>query len=301
MTTGVLAMADGTPRDVDDIERYYTDIRHGRPPSNEQLRELTDRYVAIGGKSPLLEITQRQAAGIAQRVGQPTYVGQKHSAPFIHDAVRQMKDDGVERAVALVLAPHFSTMSVGDYVRRIRAAAEQLGWTGQIETIKQWHLEPGYVQLLARYCKEALGALSSDALENTTLVFTAHSLPAAIVRAGDPYPQQLEETAGAVAETLGYDRWRTAWQSAGRNEAEWLGPDVLEVIEELASNDGRGVIVCPCGFVADHLEVLYDVDIEAADRAKDLGIEFARTRSPNDDPDFLDTLGEIVRRALPPA
>jgi ferrochelatase len=189
-------------------------------------------------------------------------------------------------------------MSVGDYERRVRAAAEEVGWEGEFEMVRQWHLESGYIQLLARYCKDALGHLSPGALDKTTLVFTAHSLPAAIVRAGDPYPDQLTATGKAVAESLGYERWRIGWQSAGRSEAEWLGPDVLDVLDELAAAGERGAVVCPCGFVADHLEVLYDLDIEAAARARELGLEFARTRSPNDDPDFLDTLAGVVARAI---
>ncbi len=300
MTSAVLVMAYGTPKDLDDVETYYTDIRRGRPPEPEQLQELTDRYRAIGGKSPLLEITRRQAEGISERVGIPAYVGQKHAKPFIVDAVARMKSDRIDHAVGLVLAPHYSSMSIGDYSRRAKAAAEATGWDGTIQMIESWHLEPGFIDLLASYCKAALGEIDADP-DRTRVVFTAHSLPAAIVRNGDPYPSQLQETADCVASELGLSQWHIGWQSAGRTEAEWLGPDILTMLDDLANMGEQGVVVCPCGFVADHLEVLYDLDIEAKKRAAELGLAFTRTRSPNDDPGFLDMLAGVVARALRPA
>jgi len=301
VTSAVLVMAYGTPGGLEDLATYYTDIRHGRPPSAEQLHELSERYRAIGGRSPLLDITRRQADGISERVGVPAYVGQKHAAPFIADAIAQMKADGIHDAVGLVLAPHYSAMSIGDYSRRTAAATETVGWEGAIAMIKSWHLEPGLIDLLAGYCKDALGELPAAVHDRTTVVFTAHSLPAAIVRRGDPYPEQLHATASAVAGQLGLARWRVGWQSAARTTDAWLGPDVLEIIESLGTYGEKGVVVCPCGFVADHLEVLYDLDIEARQRAAELGIAFARTRSPNDDPVFLDVLAEVVNRSLDPA
>ena len=300
MTDAVLVMAYGTPKGLADVEAYYTDIRRGRPPSAEQLEELTERYRAIGGRSPLLEITERQAQGVGERLGVPAYVGQKHAAPFIPDAVARMKADGIERAVGLVLAPHYSSMSIGDYSRRATAAAEATGWAGTITMVQSWHVEPAFIDLLADYCKKALASLPETVRDQTTFVFTAHSLPAAIVRNNDPYPEQLRETAEAVAGQLGLERWQVGWQSAGRTSDPWLGPDVLEILDSLAAN-ADGVVVCPCGFVADHLEVLYDLDIEAKQRADELGIPFTRTRSPNDDPAFLDMLAGVAARALQPA
>ena len=300
MTEAVLVMAYGTPTGLDDVEAYYTDIRRGRPPSPEQLEELTERYRAIGGRSPLLEITESQARGIGERAGVPAYVGQKHAAPFIPDAIARMKRDGITRAVGLVLAPHYSTMSIGDYARRVTKASEATSWAGTVEMIDSWHTEPAFIDLLARYCTDAAGTLPVP-VEETTFLFTAHSLPSSIVAQGDPYPDQLRETAEAVASTLGIARWRVGWQSAGRTEQEWLGPDVLDIMQELADDGAPAVVVCACGFVADHLEVLYDLDIEAAQHAAGLGIAFARTRSPNDDPAFLDMLGEVVSRAIRPA
>jgi ferrochelatase len=297
--SGILLMAYGTPRDLDDVEAYYTDIRHGRPPSPEALKELTDRYRAIGGHSPLLEITKAQARGMEQQLnGIRVYIGQKHAAPFIPDAIKQMADDGVERAIGLVLAPHYSSMSIGDYSRRAALAAEEIGWSGKLEMIESWHLALGYINLLVDRVRDAQAKLSPEAREWSTVVFTAHSLPESILQTGDPYPEQLGETASAVASRGQIDRWRIGWQSAGRTPDPWLGPDILEVVEDLASHGERGIVVCPCGFVADHLEVLYDIDIEAKALADKVGVELVRTASPNDDPSFINALVDVVRRNL---
>jgi ferrochelatase len=292
-------MAYGTPRGLDDVERYYTDIRHGRPPTPELLAELTARYEAIGGQSPLYEITEAQRLGLEKRLdGVKTYLGQKHSPPFIPDAVRAMTADGVDRIVGLVLAPHFSKMSVGDYRRRVVLARDEAGLDAAVDVVESWHVEPSFVDFLAGRVRAATARLSPEARDRHVVVFTAHSLPEAILRGGDPYPAQLQETADAVAETAGVASYTVGWQSAGRTSDPWLGPDVLEVIERLAGGGARGVVVCPCGFVSDHLEVLYDVDVECADAARRLGIELVRTESPNDDPEFLDVLATVVRREL---
>jgi ferrochelatase len=295
----LLVMAYGTARDLDDVERYYTDIRRGNPPPRDLLEELAGRYRAIGGRSPLYDITRRQAAGIEKRlVGVKAYIGQKHSPPFIADAVADMATDGLEVAAGLVLAPHYSKMSIGDYEGRAREAAARCGWPGELRMIQSWHLEPGYVRWLAVRVRAAVGQLSEVARPSATVVFTAHSLPERIVAQGDPYADQLAETAAAVAEEASIARYRTGWQSAGRTQEKWLGPDLLEILDQLAAAGVRGVVVCPCGFVSDHLEVLYDVDIEAQERAQKLGLELRRTPSPNDDPEFLDLLATVAERAL---
>ncbi len=295
----VLVMAYGTPLDLDDVERYYTDIRRGQPPPPELLEELTDRYRAIGGRSPLLEITRAQAAGISARLGgTPVYVGQKHSPPFIRDAVAELQRDGVENAIGLVLAPHFSAMSVGDYERRARAAAAAAGWSGRLTMVDSWHLEPGYVKWLAERVTEVMAALPPELQRDALVVFTAHSLPRRILQKNDPYADQLVETAEAVAGTASINRWRIAWQSAGRTIDEWLGPDILDVVAAEAAAGTEAIVVCPCGFVADHLEVLYDIDIEARAAAERTGMVLVRTPSPNDDPAFLDAVAAAVRRCL---
>lgn len=316
-------MAYGTPRSLDEVEPYYTDIRRGRPPPPELLDDLLARYRAIGGHSPLYEITEAQRRGLESRLGGiPTWLGQKHAAPSIPDAVASMAAAGIDKAIGLVLAPHYSSMSIGDYEARARAAAEAAGGRPAVEVIRSWHLEPGYIRWLAGRVRDALASLPEEARVNPLVVFTAHSLPARILASDDPYPEQLGETAAAVAGLTGLEpwsgsdretwsgsdredlgggeggRWTTGWQSAGRTADPWIGPDVLDVMDEAGAGGASGVVICPCGFVADHLEVLYDVDIECGDRAASLGIPFARTRSPNDDPDFLDVLATVVRRAL---
>jgi ferrochelatase len=299
MSAGVIVMAYGTPRGLDDVERYYTDIRRGRPPPPELLQELTARYEAIGGRSPLYEITEAQRIGLEKRLdGVRTYLGQKHSPPFISDAVQSMAADGVDRIVGLVLAPHYSKMSVGDYRKRVSAARDEAGLDAPVDVVESWHLEPGYVAFLAARVRDAQALLSPEAQARHVVVFTAHSLPEAILRGGDPYPRQLQETADAVASAAAIARHTIGWQSAGRTADPWIGPDVLEVIERLAAEGARGIVVCPCGFVSDHLEVLYDVDVECMQAATALGVELVRTESPNDDAEFLDVLAGVVRREL---
>ena len=284
---GVLVMAYGTPASPDDVEAYYTHIRRGRPPTPEQLADLTRRYEAIGGISPLLERTRAQVRALAHALG-PSYVvelGQKHAAPFIEDGMRALIDAGVSEVIGLVLAPHYSALSVGEYETRARAVAP-------LRMINSWHVEDGLVALLAERVQEAVGRFAEGA--DVEVLFTAHSLPARVLEMGDPYPEQLQETASAVASRADVARWRVAWQSAGRTPEPWLGPDILEVIGSL---DGvEGVVVCPVGFVSDHLEVLYDVDVEARRVAEGRGLRLERTASLNDDPRFIEMLASVVRR-----
>jgi len=295
--TGVVLMAYGTPRTAAEIEPYYTDIRRGRPPSAEQLADLTRRYDAIGGLSPLATLTAEQGGALraALDVRRPRrYVvglGMKHAAPRIEEAVAALVAGGAERVVGLVLAPHWSAMSVGEYLARAAAAAESAGVP--FADIESWAVEPAYVDFLAAAVAERLATLPAA----TRVVFTAHSLPRRIVDAGDPYPDQLRATAAAVAGDLGLDddRWSIGWQSAGRTPEPWLGPDVLEIVDAMAAAPAvDGLLVCPCGFVADHLEVLYDLDIEAAARASRAGLAFARTASMNADPLVLGALADRV-------
>ena len=297
-SVGVLVMAYGTPAGPDDVERYYTHIRRGRPPAPELLAELQGRYAAIGGISPLLAITRAQVDGIAAALDQArpggfvAALGQKHSAPFIEDGVADLLDLGAERIVGLVLAPHFSTMSIAQYADRTVAAA-----SGRVpvDVVRSWHLEPGYLGLLTAAVADAIERVGGAA--GCEVLFTAHSLPQRILQAGDPYPDQLAETAAAVAERSGIEAWSVAWQSAGRTADPWIGPDVLEVLRDRARAGTRAIVVCPCGFVADHLEILYDLDIEARALADELGIAFARTASPNAQPAFTAMLAGVVRAA----
>lgn len=294
---GVLVMAYGTASGPDDVERYYTDIRGGRPPSPELLEELRGRYAAIGDRFPLTEITNRQAAGLERELGKGfrVYVGMKHSSPVVADAVGAMAADGIRRAVGIVMAPHYSRLSVGTYVEKVREAQPE---GMEIDVIGSWHDHPAYVSVLADRVGAALDGLSEKEREGALVAFTAHSLPARILEEGDPYPEQLRETAEAVAARLGLRNVTTGWQSAGRTPEPWLGPPLEETIREAARAGHPAVVVVPCGFVADHLEILYDVDIEARGVAEEAGIRLVRTESMNDAPDFVRALAAIVRDHL---
>jgi ferrochelatase len=299
---GVLVMSYGTARGPEEVESYYTHIRGGRRPSPELLEELRERYRAIGGRSPLLEITERQVRGLEAELNDRgdarfrAYNGMKHQSPYIEDAVRAMADDGLSRAVGIVLAPHYSRMSVGQYVERAGTAARGHGLDTTF--VQSYHDHPEFVSFVAGRVQEALSSLPAAVREDVPVAFSAHSLPARILAEGDPYPQQLHDTANAVAERLGLRVYLTAWQSAGRTGEEWLGPDLSVVIRRLAEAGHRAVVSCPVGFVADHLEVLFDVDIEAQQAAREAGVTLVRTRSPNDDPAFLRVLATVVGEHL---
>ena len=299
---GVLVMAYGTPKNMEEVPAYYTHIRGGRPPSRELLEELQGRYRAIGGHSPLHAITRAQAKGIEDALREDgegrykVYLGMKHTAPFIEDAVDEMREDGIERAAALVLAPHYSKMSVGSYFERVRS--HNADKKPEFHFIDHWHAEEDFLDFAAQRVEKALQEFPKEVRDDVRVVFSAHSLPARILREGDPYADQLHETGDLIARRLGLRHWLFGWQSAGRTDDEWLGPDIREVIKELR-RDGHGhVLLCPVGFVADHLEVLYDVDIEAQALAKDLDLVLHRTESPNADPAFTHALAGVVRRRL---
>lgn len=305
--TGVVLMAYGTPRSRDEILPYYTDIRRGRPPTDEQLADLVKRYEAIapaGGDilSPLAQRTEAQRDGLqaALDAAEPgryhVVLGLKHAAPMIETAVEELAAQGFRRLICLVLAPHFSSYSIGQYIGRVRATAEPHGI--EVTGVDSWAVEPAYVDFLAADLGRRLSAMPAD----TKVLFTAHSLPQRIIDSGDPYATQLRATAEAVAAKVGlaeWSQWAIAWQSAGRTPEPWIGPDILEVIDDLAASENdagheRGVLVCACGFVADHLEVLYDLDIEAAHRAATHGLRFDRTACVNDDPGVMAALARRV-------
>jgi ferrochelatase len=289
-------MAYGTPAARGEVEAYYTHIRRGRPPEADQLRDLLDRYEAIGGLSPLRRITEAQVAAIDDALGEGWLVagGYKHAAPFIEDGVSELAGAGVDRIVGLVLAPHFSRGSVGEYGVRMEAAAAEHGVDSVL--VPSWHDVPAWLDFQATAVGDALAALP----ERTKVLFTAHSLPERVL-VDDPYPDELRASATAIAERAGLARWAgwsVAWQSAGRTADAWRGPDIGEVIDDLAAT-GRadGVLVCPQGFTADHLEVLFDLDVQAAQHAAEAGLAFARTRSVNADATVLSAVAGRVRDA----
>jgi ferrochelatase len=296
--TAVLLMAYGTPRTPAEIEPYYTDIRRGRAPTPEQLADLVARYDAIGGISPLAARTEAQRDALQKALNEiapDTYevvLGLKHAAPMIEATVNELAVRGFQHIIGLVLAPHYSSFSIGQYMGRARAAAEPHGIT--VTAIDSWATEPAFVEFLAADLRSRLSAMPA----NTKVLFTAHSLPQRIIDAGDPYPDELRSTAEAVAIAAGLDSWSSwsiAWQSAGRTPEPWIGPDILAVIDDLAaSENASGVVVCACGFVADHLEVLFDLDIEAKQHAEAKGLAFDRTSCVNEDATIMHALAQRV-------
>jgi ferrochelatase len=297
------------------VERYYTDIRGGRPPTPGHLEELRERYAAIGNRFPLLEITRQQAEGLERELnledpgGFRAYLGMKHSPPFIAEAVGRMRADGVERAIGVVMAPHWSGMSVESYLERVRT--ETGDGPPSFEFVRSYHDHPGFVSFLSARVAKTLGRLSPSERDGATVIFSAHSLPVREVADGSlrclrcrmcedscRYRDGLTETAALVAAELGLTRHTVAWQSAGRTDDPWWGPPIEDVIADLASQGCPAVVVCSAGFVADHLEILYDLDVEAQAIAEQAGMRLVRTEMPNADPAFVRVLADVVRRQL---
>ncbi|HEV3479337.1 MAG TPA: ferrochelatase, partial [Gaiellaceae bacterium] len=285
VNAAVVLMAYGSPERTEDIRPYLEDIREGRPVSDEAVDELTERYRRIGGRSPLDEITERQRAALERALGVPVHVGMKHWRPRIRDAVEAALADGAETVVGLVLAPHYSELSIAGYQERLHRA---LTGRAELRFVESWHDHEPFLDVLADRVR------GSDA----HVVFTAHSLPERILALGDPYKEQLLETSRFVAERAGLERWSFAFQSASPTGEPWLGPDILEELDDLHERGVESVLVCPIGFVSDHLEILWDIDVEARERAAELGLELDRIESLNDDPAFIAALAALVRQAL---
>ena len=282
-STGILCMAYGSPADEAGIKPYYTHIRGGRPPSPEALAELTERYRAIA-RSPLGEITRRQALALGERTGLPAFVGFKHAPPFIADGAREAAAAGLSRLVGLPLAPHFARMSLGSYESALRDA-----WEGELVFVPGFHDHPAFIAAVQQRLREALGDFKPE-----RVFFTAHSLPARILAEGDVYQDQLLRSCELAAKGFDFN-WEFAYQSASHTGEPWLGPDLLDSIER---SGARSVLVCPIGFVADHLEVLYDVDVEAQAFCRERGIELRRTEMFNDRPEFIEALAAVVGEAV---
>ncbi|MGH9170082.1 MAG: ferrochelatase [Acidimicrobiales bacterium] len=301
---GVLLMAYGTPSRPDEVEAFYTDVRRGRPPSPEQLADLERRYAAVGGTSQLLARTLAQVAGVQRALddGSPgAYTcryGAKHAEPRIESTIAGMAAEGIDKVVGLVLAPHYSVGSVGEYVGRARAAADDAGMRSGF--VEDWHDDPVLIELLSERVATAYARVGTEPGDTSTqLLVTAHSLPLRVIESGDGYDRRLHETAELVATASGASRWAVCWQSAGRTPEPWIGPDVLEVIAALPGQGVEAVVVCPAGFTSDHLEVSYDLDIEAKALAEGAGLRFARTESLNDDERLCRALAALVEAAVP--
>jgi protoporphyrin/coproporphyrin ferrochelatase len=297
---GVLVMAYGTPTTRDDVEAYYTRIRHGRAPSPELLADLVRRYDAIGGTSPLAARTAAQVQALARALESAhpgvydVVFGSKYEPPLLEDAARELRERGVSRVIGLVLAPHSSSMSTDQYMDRAR---EALGEGVDFTAIGAWWDAEGFCELIGERVRGALATIPPQRHETTEVVFSAHSLPEKILENGDTYPDQLAESARRAASAAGLSHHSLAWQSAGRTGDVWLGPDILVVLADLAARGITDVVSCPIGFVADHLEVLYDIDVDAQRVAGEVGLNLVRTTSLNDDAHFIDILARIVEAA----
>jgi len=300
MTIGVLVMAHGTPSSPDGIEPFYTRIRRGSPPTPELLDDLTRRYLAIGGVSPLTERTAAQVVGLRAALEREApgefevRFGSKFEPPLLEEAATSFREDGFVKVIGIVLAPHSSSMSTEQYMSRARAA---LGDDVEFLSIGAWYDAPGFLDLIAERVKDALATIPPERRATTEVIFSAHSLPQRVVEQGDTYADQLRESAEIAANAADLTSFDVAWQSAGRTPDPWLGPDILVALREKRERGFTDVVSCPIGFVSDHLEVLFDIDIEAQGVADEIGLHLVRTASLNDDPAFTSILANIVRSA----
>jgi protoporphyrin/coproporphyrin ferrochelatase len=297
---GVLMMAYGGPNSLDEIPGYLADIRSGRPTPARIVEEIRNNYRQIGGKSPLLESTRNQVAAVQAQFNPEHfrfYLGMRHWSPWIEDTVREMLQDGITHAISIVLAPHYSQMSIARYQAKISAGLEI--YRGHIEFahIESYHDAPGLIQALANRVEAGLSHWPVESRPDVHVVFSAHSLPVRITQLGDPYTDQLHETARLVAAKagLGKEQWSWSYQSAGRSSEPWLGPQLPEHLEALAKEGIGNVVSVPVGFVSDHVEILYDIDIQAQQAAKTLGIRLERPPALNEDPIFIKTIARIIQ------
>jgi protoporphyrin/coproporphyrin ferrochelatase len=297
MKIGVLVMAYGTPTTPEDVETYYTRIRHGNAPTPELLSDLQRRYNAIGGTSPLAERTAAQVDEIKKQIEQiapgvfDVRFGSKYEPPMLEETAESFRADGFTKVIGLVLAPHSSSMSTTQYFTRARAA---LGEGIEFVEIEDWYHLPGFLNLIAERVEAALAQIPKERRDTTEVIFSAHSLPEKILANGDTYPDQIRESAEEAAKIANVEQWDVAWQSAGRTADPWIGPDILVVLREKFANGVTDVVSCPIGFVSDHLEVLFDIDIEAQGVADELGLNLVRTTSLNADPEFISVLANLV-------
>ncbi|MBI4480564.1 MAG: ferrochelatase [Acidobacteria bacterium] len=301
--SGVLLLAHGAPDSLEDIEPFLLNIRGGRTFSPQLLHEIKERYRLIGGRSPLLEISLRQAHALEQELNRDgkrfrVYLGMRNWHPFIHETMEEIAGDGVRRLLALCLAPQNSRLSVGLYFQKVREAQEKLGLTIPTSFAESWHREPLLIEAFAEKLEAAMAPSPGKNGNSHAVIFTAHSLPQRILAEGDPYDQEVRETARAVAERCSLVEWRFAYQSQGATAEAWLSPTVESTLTELAQSGCQQVLLVPIGFVADHVEVLYDIDIAFRQFAGQQGILLCRTESLNDSPTLIRALASIVRRQL---
>jgi len=294
---GVLLMAYGTPNSEEDMEPYLTDIRTGHRPTEDALENLKERYRKVGGRSPLLDISNAQASALektlnARGVNARVYVGMKHWHPYIGEVVPRIANDGISRIIALTLAPHYSKISIGGYKQAVDHALAATG-NLSVDFVDSWYDHPLFHRAVAERITLAMGQFPKSG--DVDIVFTAHSLPERILDYNDPYPSQLHSSCQAVANMLKLDNWSFAYQSAGQTAEKWLGPDILESLKKISERrKAVNVLIVPIGFVADHLEILYDIDVEAQEFAKAHGLELRRTESLNTSQTFISALADIA-------
>ena len=309
--TAVLLMAYGSPNRLEDVEAYFTDIRGGRKPSLEAIEELTGRYRRVGVPTPLLAVSMELGQQLERQLNldppddmiYTVHLGMKHWTPRIATAIDEIVDSGADRLIAIVLAPHYSKISTGGYRRQVeqalaarsarRGAAPSLG----LDFVESWHELDGYIQAVAENVRMVRAGFPNP--EEVVAVFTAHSLPARILNEGDPYQEQLLRTSELVADRAGIEQWRFSYQSQSHTGEPWLGPDLVETVEELAAHGHRAILVSSVWFIADHLEIFYDIDIEAKERADALGIELKRTPMLNADPRLVQALHALIAQRSP--
>jgi ferrochelatase len=298
----VLLLAYGGPDKLEDVPEYLLDIRGGRETPQELVDEISHRYAEIGGRSPLLEITRSAAAQLQAQLGVPVYVGMRHWYPYIKDVVAQMAADGVEQVVAVCMAPHYSSLSIGAYRKKVDEAIALLpqGQRFEVTFVESWHTQGEYLDAVAANVRATLQRFPADERDDVLVVFSAHSLPEFILQRGEPYDRQLRETAGLLAQRLGLreGRWMFSYQSAAKTGVPWLGPQIEDLVAQLAAEGERNLLVAPIGFIADHVEVLYDIDIGVQEIARPYGVRVERPPMLNDSPAMVATLAAIVNGAV---
>ena len=298
----VILLAYGGPDKLEDIQAYLDDIRGGRPTSQVFIDDITERYRLIGGRSPLLEITCKTAEKLQEKAGLPVYVGMRHWTPFIKEVVSQMAADGVDHFVAICMAPHYSELSIAKYRAKLKKALDVAGKDITVDFIESWHLQPDYLQGLTNEISLALSRWPEKQRDQVTVIFTAHSLPAYILERGDPYDRQLRETAEALSQMLDLptQNWLFSYQSAAKTGVPWLGPQIEDAVGDLAREGRKDLLIAPIGFITDHVEILYDIDIRVQEIARENGVRVERSAMLNDGNTLVSALASLVEMSCQP-
>ena len=297
----VLLLAHGAPDRLEDVPEYLLNVRGGRKLPEPAVKEIVHRYRLIGGGSPLARITNQQAKALADRLGCRVYVGMRNWRPFIADAVRQLDEDGVDRLVVICLAPQNSRTSIGLYRKHLTQALGELACHLRVDFVDSWHDRNELIAAFSEKLTAALEPIEEATGKPVPIVFTAHSVPQRTIDEGDPYQAQVMETASLVAQRSGLDKWRVAFQSQGMTEELWIGPTVESEIDRLAAAGHRHALLVPIGFVSDHVEILYDVDIALRQYGQAQGVTVWRSESLNDSPLFIAALVAVASARMQPA